>query len=213
MSEVWEVIRAERRALVDELEGLTPAEWSTPSLCTGWTVQDVAAHLAWASALSPGALLVELGRAGLRPNRFLADSAVRWSRRGTASILEQLRLVAARDAKPLGMPQDAVLVDAVVHGLDVRRPLGRTRVLGPLAFHRTADFCAGARFPSSMLLGGQTRRRLEGVRLVAEDQDWSTGQGAEVRAPAEVVLLVLAGRPVRPDELTGPGAATLAARL
>jgi uncharacterized protein (TIGR03083 family) len=53
MDAVWALIRSERHALVDYLETLTPAEWSTPSLCQGWTVQDVAAHLAWAPGGRP----------------------------------------------------------------------------------------------------------------------------------------------------------------
>jgi hypothetical protein len=63
------------------------------------------------------------------------------------------------------------------------------------------------------MLGGQVSRRISGCRLVADDQDWSTGAGAEVHGSGEAVLLVLTGRPVRPDELSGPGAATVLARL
>lgn len=213
MSEAWQVIRTERFALVDELSTLTPEQWATPSLCARWTVQDVAAHLAWLPALTPGATLGELGRARFRVNRFLAASAVHWSGRGTATILEQLRGNAERDAKPLGMPLDAVLIDAVVHGLDIRRPLGRRRTLAPPAFRLAADACARARWPKSLVLGGSCRRRLAGIRLVAEDQDWATGEGLEVRASGDAVLLVLSGRPVGADELSGPGAPTLAARL
>lgn len=208
-----DVIRTEREALVAFLETLTPEQWSTPSLCAGWRVQDVAGHLAWAGTAGPRQLGGDLLRARARPNRMIADAAVRWARRGPAALLAELRAVAATGAKPPGMPADAVLVDAVVHGLDVRRPLGGVRALPPEAFRRTASFCAGAKFPSSLLLGGTVSRRLAGLRLVATDQDWATGEGTEVRASGEVVLLVLSGRPVRPGELTGPGAATLEARL
>lgn len=213
MSEVWETIRAERVLLADELATLAPDAWAMPSLCAGWTVQDVAAHLAWAPVLTPGAMVVELVRARFRPNRLIARSAVRWSARGVPAILQQLRSNAERDAKPLGMPTDAVLVDAVVHGLDIRRPLGRHHPVPPAAFRRVADFCVGARGPTAGLLGGATRRRLAGLRLVAEDEDWATGEGDEVRASGEAVLLVLAGRPVAAEELRGPGAASLAGRL
>lgn len=53
---------------------------------------------------------------------MIADSAVRWSRRGPAAILDQLRANAASGAKPLGVPEAAALADAVVHALDIRRP-------------------------------------------------------------------------------------------
>ena len=42
----WELIAAERRALADLLDGLTPEQWEAPSLCAGWRVRDVAAHVA-----------------------------------------------------------------------------------------------------------------------------------------------------------------------
>ena len=213
MTALADTIRTEREALVGFLETLDAEQWATPSLCAGWRVQDVAGHLAWASGAGGRELLGDLLRARARPNRVIGDTAVRWSRRGPDVLVEELRRAAASGAKPPGMPAMAVLVDAVVHGIDVRRPLGSSRPVPPAAFGPVADFCAGARFPSSMLLGGPARRRVAGVRLVAEDQDWAHGEGPEVQASGEAVLLVLAGRPVGADELRGPGAATLAARL
>jgi uncharacterized protein (TIGR03083 family) len=43
--QVWEAIDRERLSLADLLDELTAPEWETPSLCTGWQVRDVAAHL------------------------------------------------------------------------------------------------------------------------------------------------------------------------
>lgn len=211
--DVRAAIRDERAALIALLETLTPEQWATPSLCEGWDVQAVAAHLAWASALSLPQGVVELVRAHGRPNRLIHASAVRWSPRGPQAILAQLRRDLETDAKPLGMPWDAALLDAVVHGLDVRRPLGEHRDVPAESFRRVADFAAGARWPSSLLLGGPTAQRLTDVRLVAEGMDWSTGNGAEVVATPDAALLVLTGRPVRADELSGPGAATLLGRV
>ena len=37
--------RAERADLAEFLATLTPQQWATPSLCTGWTVKDVVAHM------------------------------------------------------------------------------------------------------------------------------------------------------------------------
>lgn len=212
MTAVVDLVRVERAALLELLGTLGPPQWATPSLCPGWDVQAVAAHLAWASVLSPLELLRELGRARGRPNRLVAETAVRWSARGPAAILDQLRRDLDTDAKPLGMPWDAALVDAVVHGLDVRRPLGVSRTFPAETFHRVADFSTRARWPTSMLLGGAARR-VAGVRLVAADQDWSTGAGPEVRASAAATLLLVTGRPVDPAELSGPGRPVLVARL
>jgi uncharacterized protein (TIGR03083 family) len=213
VSAVTAAVRTEREAFTDLLETLTPEQWSTPSLCPGWDVQAVAAHVAWASDLSGLEALRELVRARGRPNRLVGETAVRWSQRGTAAILEQLRRNTRTDAKPMGMPWDAALLDAVVHGLDVRRPLGIPREIPAESFRRVADFAATARWPTSMLLGGGARDRIAGLRLVTEGQDWATGDGPEVRASADAVLLVLTGRQVDPTELSGPAAAALAGRL
>jgi uncharacterized protein (TIGR03083 family) len=142
-----------------------------------------------------------------------ADLAVRWSERGTDAIVDQLRENARRGARPTGVPKVAAISDAVVHALDIRRPLGRPRQIPQDVFVTAANFHAGLRWPLSGSVGGNVRRRIDGLRLVADDLDWSHGRGEEVRGGAEALLLMLAGRPVGPGELTGPGAATLHARL
>jgi uncharacterized protein (TIGR03083 family) len=213
MADPLAVIRSERRALIAYLETLTAEEWATPSLCGRWTVQEVAAHVAWAPVQSPAEAMSYLRRSGLRPNRANADSAVGWARRGTAAILDQLRANVTNDAKPIGVPRAAALVDAVVHASDIRRPLGRTRVIPQDAFTPAADFCARTRWPASVMVGGNVQRRIRGLRLVADDVTWSWGDGPEVHGPGEALLLMLTGRPVGRGELTGAGAAQLSARL
>ncbi len=42
---LWDDVAAERRAIADLLDTLTPEQWETPSLCGAWTVRDLAAHL------------------------------------------------------------------------------------------------------------------------------------------------------------------------
>ena len=215
MGEVSELIRSERLALIDLLETLTPGEWATPSLCSAWTVQDVAAHLAWAPALPMPRATVELVRSGFRINAMIADSAVRWSGRGTAAILDQLRTNAADGAKPFGMPEESALADAVAHALDIRRPLDRPRPIPQEAFAHAAHFFVGpsSRWPLSVVVGGGARERIDGLHLGADDLDWSYGQGQEVHGSAEALMLLLTGRVVEPDEFSGPGSAQLRARL
>ena len=42
---VWGAIDAERASLADLLDSLGEQEWEVPSLCAGWRIRDVAAHL------------------------------------------------------------------------------------------------------------------------------------------------------------------------
>ena len=207
------MIRAERSALIDYLKTLTPAQWATPSLCSGWSGQHVAAHLAWTPTLSPRQAMTELVRSGFRPNKVNPDTAARWWPRGPVEILRQLQANAENNAKPVGVPRAATLVDSVVHALDIRRPLGTQRVIPAQAFAPAADFCINKRWPASVVVGGSVRKRINGLRLVADDYDWSWGEGPEVRAPGETIMLVLTGRPIGSHELAGPGAATLSGRM
>ena len=212
-AELTALVREERLATIRLLEELPPAGWATPSLCEGWTVQEVAAHLAWAPVLPPAAVLGGLLRSGFRVNRFTRVSAQRWAERGREAILDQLRRNAETGVKPVGVPAMAPLSDAVVHGLDVRVPLGLPRPVAPEVFAPLAAWHLGLRWPGSALVGGDVRRRITGVELVAEDAGWVHGQGPQVRASAATLMLVVAGRPVDPTELRGPGAALVAARL
>ena len=54
-------------------------------------------------------------------------------------------------------------------------------------------------------------RIMKGFRLIATDFDWSGG-GLEVHAPIGAIMFVSRGRLVGLPQLTGPGAADLAAR-
>jgi uncharacterized protein (TIGR03083 family) len=146
-------------------------------------------------------------------NRMIARSAVGWSERGRDAILAQLRDNSRTGATPIGMPPVAALADAVVHGLDVRRPLGLPGAVPAEALAPLADFALRTPWPLNAVVGGSARRRVDGVRLVATDADWTHGAGPEVLASAEALLLVLYGRRATPAELTGDGAAVLLSRL
>ena len=104
MTELTELIRTERLAFIDLLESLTEDQWQTPSLCSAWTVEHVAAHLAWAPVSGPLEMVPAALRAGFRTNRLIADTAVRWTARGRPAMLDQLRKNNGSDARPLGGP-------------------------------------------------------------------------------------------------------------
>ena len=98
------------------------------------------------------------------------------------------------------------LTDGVIHQQDIRRPLGRPRTI-------PADHLVPAL--RTALFGPVLRGVLKArdVRLVATDIDWSFGRGPEVRGTGEALLMAVAGRKAVADELSGPGAERLAARL
>ncbi len=212
MSHQAEVLREVRVPLIELLSTLDEVGWATPSLCAGWTVQAVAAHLAWAPVDPPLATAAGFLRARLNVNRLNDENACRWARRGPTMILDQLKANAASGAKPYGVPWPAPVVDAVVHELDVRCPLERPRPVSESVFRLAAEFLLAARWPLPLLVGGDPRRRVGGVRLVATGTTWTSGTGPEVHASPETLLLLLAGRAVPDGELAGPGAALVSPR-
>ncbi|GAA2407730.1 maleylpyruvate isomerase family mycothiol-dependent enzyme [Nonomuraea africana] len=205
--EIWAAIQAERYGLADLLDALSDDEWERPSLCAGWRVRDVAAHLALGPTISNGRALVELVRARGSFDRMIHDTAVRHARTPAAEIVEQIRASAvSRRLAPGTKPLDP-LFDALVHGQDIAVPLGIERVM-PLEAARTA---AGHIWNRGFPFFAQ--RRLRGLRLVATDVDWSVGEGDVVEGPIQALLLLVAARPAALPGLGGAGAAALPARL
>ena len=100
--DAWDLVYAERLALADFLTGLSADEWSTPSLCGEWSVQEVAAHLAFANTMPLRALFLELARDRLRANTTNARLARQWARRGPGEIVARLRdVVGAHSRTPV----------------------------------------------------------------------------------------------------------------
>jgi uncharacterized protein (TIGR03083 family) len=117
--------------------------------------------------------------------------------------LERLRQVASRRSTPPA-PLDSRLVEEVVHGEDIRRPLGLTRSYPQEAVVRSLRL--QARTPASF---GGAKELLARIQLTAADADLSIGHGPEVSGTALSLLLAVSGRRVALDELDGPGVATL----
>ncbi len=205
---IWDDIAAERQVFADLIDSLTEAQLDTPSLCGEWTVRDVAAHVLM-PLITPRA---EIVRAMLRArgsfHRANAALARSVSVRPPADIAALLRTRAASRYTPPGHGPTAPLTDLLIHGQDARRPLGLTREFPAERVRAALDFLVSPR----ARLGFVRRGRLAGLRLVATDLDWAGGQGAEVRGTGEALLLAMVARPVVLPELTGPGAAVLAAR-
>ena len=120
------MVHAERAALIDDLAGLADIEWEQPSLCDGWTVHDVAAHLVDSARTTRIGFLLGLARARFDFNRQNARGVERERGASPHDTLSRLREVATRTSTPPGS-LDFRLVEEVVHGEDIRRPLGLVR--------------------------------------------------------------------------------------
>ncbi|MFJ8821222.1 maleylpyruvate isomerase family mycothiol-dependent enzyme [Streptomyces sp. NPDC102467] len=184
------VISAERRELADMLGELSEAQWDAPSLCSGWRVREVAAHMSMGFRLSLPRTLAELGRSGGRLHR-MTD---RVARRDAAALTPAELVAALRDnaghpwTPPVG-GLTAALGHDVVHGLDITTALGLDR---RVPAERLRLVLNGVDARSLKFFGAG----LDGVPLRATDLDWSLGAGTAepLEAPAQELVLRAFGR-------------------
>lgn len=202
-NDVWPMVHVERRALIDDLAKLDDTHWMRPSLCDGWTVHDVVAHVIDSAQTTRLGFVVDMARARFDFDRQNANGVER--ARGTTprETLERLRQVASRTSTPPG-PIDTRIVEAVVHGEDIRRAVGLTRSYPQDAVVRSLR--QQARTSESF---GGAKELVGRIRLEATDLDLSIGDGPEVSGPALALLLVISGRRTALNELHGPGVGTL----
>ncbi|RNG17938.1 maleylpyruvate isomerase family mycothiol-dependent enzyme [Streptomyces botrytidirepellens] len=197
---IKDAIAAERRELADLLDDLTPAQWDTPSLCAGWRVREVAAHMSQGFRYPLPRTLLELlkARGGLHrmTDRLARKDAAASS---TAQLAAYLRDNAHHPWTPPVGGFTAALGHDVIHGLDITVALGldrrvpedRVRALLATVDARTLKFFGAD---------------LTGVQLRADDLDWSYGTGTPLTGTAQDLLLVAYGRRLPPGRLHGePG--------
>jgi len=196
----WNVIECERLRLAALLETLSQDEWNQPSLCAGWRVRDVAAHV----ALTPQppsvlGMLAEGVRAGGRFHKLNHDVAIRHAARPGVDVVAELREHAASRRLPAVTSYRNILFDVLVHSQDIALPLGRRHPM-PIDAAR-----AGAQRAWTMGWPFWARHRLRHYRLTATDITWSVGRGADVDGPIEALLLLITGRAASLLRLSGPG--------
>ena len=202
-NDVWPMVHAERAALIDDLARLDGSAWERPSLCAGWTVHDVVAHLVDVARSTRLGFAVDMVRAGFDFDRQNARGIERARGSSPDDTLQRLREAATRMSTPIA-PLDTRLVEEVVHGEDIRRPLGINHVYAQEAVVRSLR----QQVRTSTTFGG-AKELVAGVRLVATDADLTIGDGPEVVGTALALLLTVSGRRVAFDELEGPGVATV----
>ena len=203
--EIWKHIHAERAEMADTWTTLSPAQWAAQSWCQGWSVQDTAGHILAAAEQTPPHFYQELISAGLRFNVFTDRGARRLAVIGPDELVRRLRARTSTTNRPPA-PVMAMLGEIVVHGQDIRRPLGLKHRPPEAALTAVADSWKN----SNLLIGA--KRRIAGLRLRATDADWSHGAGPEVSGPLVALLLAMTGRTGVHPELAGEGLAVLRSR-
>jgi uncharacterized protein (TIGR03083 family) len=204
---VFAAVADERRRLAALVGGLDAAQLATPSLCAGWDVKTVAAHIVSTVVDGTPAFLRLAVRRGSMA-RAIDELARRRAQLPTADVVASLhRCAGRRISPPLFGPLDP-LADVLVHGGDIRVPLRLPFEPEPQLAALAMDFLTGP-WPFGFVPVG----RLWGISLHATDIGRRWGRGAEIHGPVAALMLAVSGRRALTHLLEGPGLPLLRDRL
>ncbi|WP_280298275.1 maleylpyruvate isomerase family mycothiol-dependent enzyme [Nocardia neocaledoniensis] len=204
--QLWALAHAERAALAADLTELPAERWAVRSLCGDWTVEEVLAHLTAGASIGRFRWLASVLRA--RFDFDLHNARQLAAHRGAtpAETLDRFRTIVDTSTGASGHTA-AWLGEVVVHGQDIRRPLGLTTAPSIEAATAVAEFFASRDFTVA------SRSAIDGLRVEATDGPFATGAGPLVSGPTAALVMAMAGRSAYCDDLTGPGLATLRDRV
>ena len=203
---MWDTIHDERVKLVDDLANLSAEQWTTPSLCSDWNVQQMLGHMTATAKMTPPKFFAKMLSAGFRFNTMSATEVARETSGTPAQTLAEFRAHAMDSTSPPG-PTPSWLGETVIHSTDIRWPLGIEHEFPAEALIQVADFYK----KSNMLIGAKSR--ISGFKLRATDADWSTGDGPEISGPMLALVMAMTGRKTAVDRLSGSQLDAFAARM
>jgi uncharacterized protein (TIGR03083 family) len=190
VTELQQLVPAELGTLASALADLDEAAWSTPSLCAGWTVRYVVAHLTMAARYDAERFGAELAADGFDFQTTSDRIAARDADLPVAELLDDVRSPRLAAFEQPGGGWAGSLSHVVIHGLDITLGLGLGRVAGDEATRRVLDglVSTGVRTVFGVDVAGR--------RLRATDLDWEHGSGTAHEATAGELVAMLSGRQV-----------------
>lgn len=207
--EIYTRTARNRLAIADLLESLTPQQWRADTLCAGWTVHHLAAHL-----LQP--MTVSFARFFAVSIRYRGDTAAtvdhfaqKLARRSPSDLVTQIRAHAHDRVSPPRVGPMGPFADTCIHLSDIARPLGLSANVPQGDWLELLDYLTSGKAAPSLSPSDRTN----GLALGATDADWSHGTGLDVSGPLEAIAMAIAGRSSAIADLTGAGVDTLRARI
>ncbi|MEU3019091.1 maleylpyruvate isomerase family mycothiol-dependent enzyme [Nocardiopsis sp. NPDC007018] len=206
------MLATEHAEIVADLRELTPEQWDRTSLCDEWTVHDVTAHLGAGMTTGQLAWIASILRAGLRPAVHNRRQIARFARATPEETLARFAALGSEGGEPVRLPTGDTapwLGELVVHGQDIRHPLGIGREPAPEAV------AAVARFYASRDFAVNSRSQVKGLHLRATDAEFTANDPGlpVVEGPQLALVMLMAGRPAYLDRVEGPGVPELRSRL
>lgn len=201
----WSLIHAERAALAADLAEISEDRWATQSLCDRFTVREVLAHVTAGASLNPVRWITGVIRCRFDFDRQVAMRLAEHMGATPAATLAAFRQVITSTTKP-PLRVAVMLGEIIVHGEDIRRPLGIERDYPVTTLTTLADYYHGSDLPVL------ARSRVRRLRLTATDGPFTAGTGPQVSGTTLALVMAMAGRAPYCDELDGDGVAILRGR-
>ncbi|MFE5774399.1 maleylpyruvate isomerase family mycothiol-dependent enzyme [Brachybacterium sp. NPDC056505] len=206
MSDLPQLLRAERSRLVELLTELDTDDWEHSTLCPSWSVHEIVAHLAAAASTPTPIWLLTMIRSRFDTDRHNDRLLRRHLENGPAAAIRSFQATISTTNAPFGA-LEAALGEVVVHGQDIARPLGLPLDPSPEALRTVAEFFARKDFAVN------SATLVKGLQLCSTDLDLRLGDGPAVCGTALDLVLTMAGRAQAADCLEGEGAVLLRERL
>ena len=135
-NDFWPTIHTERKALASDLAEISDDQWSTPSLCSQWTVRDVLAHMTATAKVTPASFFPKLVSSGFSFTRMQTKDIAREQGSSVGDTLAGFESVMDSEKHPPGPPQ-TMLGETLIHSEDIRRALNiphsyPTEAAGPI---------------------------------------------------------------------------------
>ncbi|WP_300399684.1 maleylpyruvate isomerase family mycothiol-dependent enzyme [Nocardioides sp.] len=204
--DLYAALADERRAIAARLDTLTPEQWSTPSLCSSWTVHETATHLLVSCDFTlrevAVAMLRARGNVDRLQERLVANRAQLSPERVVAGLREKAD---ARQVPPV-VGVRGPYTDAMVHQLDMWIPLGLDDERPVERWRPALDFLMTKKATVGFLPAAAPD-----LWYQATDLEWQHGTGDVVSGTAADLALAILGRTPRLQRLDGPGADALRA--
>lgn len=205
MPDLMPMVHAERQSLAEFLDTISPEQWSAATWCEKWNVQELVGHLTAAGNITAPHFFGGLVKKGFSFDKFVDGDLRTYATGSPADVRARFGAIINSSKKPPG-PAYVALGEVMVHGEDIRRPLGAR---GDHAVEHLTTLAELYKKTGPPL---RAKKRLDGLRLVATDADWSTGSGPEITGPCMSLILAMVGRTGALADCAGPGVETLRSR-
>src|SRR3954451_23536290 len=173
MADLMPMVHSERRLLAGFLDTLAPEQWQSPTWCEKWNVQEVVGHLTAAGNITAPHFFAGFVKTGFSFDKFVEGDLRTYAAGTPSDVRARFGEILDSNRKPPG-PAYVALGEVMVHGEDIRRPLGATGAHSPDALVTLAELYKKTGAPL------RAKKRVAGLSMRATDVEWSSGEGPEV---------------------------------